>query len=99
MTHVITQVCVSDASCVPVCPVNAIHPAPGEPGFGTAEMLYIDPIACIDCGACLRACPVLAIRRHDDPRPDTPLFLELNAAAFINGSKPKPQDGERGWDA
>ncbi len=53
MTFVITRSCCNDASCVPVCPVNCIHPAPDEPGYGTAEMLYIDPDVCIECGACV----------------------------------------------
>ncbi|MFJ5937544.1 FAD-dependent oxidoreductase [Streptomyces sp. NPDC093071] len=61
MTYAITQTCCNDATCVAVCPVNCIHPAPGEPDFGTTEMLYIDPRSCIDCGACADACPVDAI--------------------------------------
>ncbi|MGK5532738.1 FAD-dependent oxidoreductase [Streptomyces sp. URMC 129] len=61
MPYTITQTCCSDASCVSVCPVNCIHPAPGEPDFGTTETLYIDPRTCIDCGACTDACPVDAI--------------------------------------
>lgn len=35
MPYVITQNCCNDASCVQVCPVDCIHPAPDEPGFGT----------------------------------------------------------------
>jgi ferredoxin/flavodoxin---NADP+ reductase len=61
VSHVITQNCCNDASCVPVCPVNCIHPTPDEPDYATAEMLYIDSDVCIDCGACLDACPVNAI--------------------------------------
>lgn len=61
MTYAITQTCCNDATCVAVCPVNCIHPAPGEADFGTTEMLYIDPTSCIDCGACADACPVDAI--------------------------------------
>src|ERR1700739_2011029 len=52
MTYVITQSCCNDASCVAVCPVNCIHPTPDEPGYHQAEMLYIDPGACIDCVVC-----------------------------------------------
>ncbi|HKV18928.1 MAG TPA: hypothetical protein VJR50_07825, partial [Mycobacterium sp.] len=51
MPHVVTQSCCSDGSCVYACPVNCIHPSPDEPEFATAEMLYIDPVACVDCGA------------------------------------------------
>lgn len=88
MAHVITQVCVSDESCVPVCPVDAIHPRSDEATI--AEMLYIDPVACIDCGACLRACPIDAIRSDDDPRQGTLEFLDLNAAYFAAA---RPTDG------
>ncbi|MFE0463984.1 FAD-dependent oxidoreductase [Kitasatospora sp. NPDC058965] len=61
MAYAITQTCCTDATCVSVCPVNCIHPTPEEPGFATAELLHIDPEACIDCGACADACPVDAI--------------------------------------
>ncbi len=61
MPYVVTQSCCSDASCVVACPVNCIHPAPGEPGFAEAEMLYIDADTCVGCGACVTACPVGAI--------------------------------------
>ena len=43
-----------------VCPVDCIHPRKDEPAFATAEMLYIHPDECIDCGACVPACPVEA---------------------------------------
>lgn len=82
MPHIITQSCCSDGSCVYACPVNCIHPSPGEPGFATAEMLHIDPVACVDCGACVSACPVGAIA------PDTKLtaeqlpFIEINASFY-----------------
>lgn len=64
MPYVVTQSCCSDASCVLACPVNCIHPAPGEPGFAEAEMVYIDAASCVDCGACTTACPVEAIKPH-----------------------------------
>ncbi len=61
MAYVVTQSCCADASCVVACPVNCIHPAPGEPGFAEAEMLYVDANSCVGCGACITACPVDAI--------------------------------------
>lgn len=87
MPHAITQICVVDASCVPVCPVGAIRPAPGSAGFAQAQMLYIDPVTCIDCGSCLRACPVAAIRVDDDPRTDTTAWLDLNAEYFCAAAR------------
>ena len=61
MTYVIVGSCVKDDSCIEVCPVDCIHPKPGDPDFETAEQLYIDPALCIDCDACVEACPVDAI--------------------------------------
>ncbi|MBI4364654.1 MAG: NADH-quinone oxidoreductase subunit NuoB, partial [Candidatus Latescibacteria bacterium] len=43
---------------VDVCPVDCIHPRKDEADFVVAEMLYIHPDECIDCGACVPACPV-----------------------------------------
>ena len=59
MTYVITEPCIGtkDNSCVEVCPVDCIHPTPDEPGYEQAEQLYIDPEECIDCDACVEACP------------------------------------------
>jgi ferredoxin--NADP+ reductase len=68
--------------------VNCIHPSPDEPGFATAEMLYIDPVACVDCGACVSACPVGAIAPDTRLEPEQLPFIELNASFY-----PKP-DGK-----
>lgn len=81
MPHVITQPCCNDASCVPVCPVSCIHPAPGEPGFATTEMLYIDPDTCIDCGICIESCPVAAIVPDYD-LPEGDRYEELNSLYY-----------------
>jgi ferredoxin--NADP+ reductase len=46
------------------------------------EMLHIDPQTCIDCGACVEACPVEAIKAEDElDDPELP-FIELNADYF-----------------
>jgi ferredoxin/flavodoxin---NADP+ reductase len=84
MTHVITQSCCNDASCLSVCPVNCIHPSPDEPDFSTAEMLYIDPATCIDCGACVDECPVSAIQPDDRLDEHGRIFLQLNAAYYTD---------------
>lgn len=79
MPHVVTQACCGDASCTFACPVNAIHPTPDEADFATAEMVYIDPVECVDCGACITACPVGAITR-DYRLTDKQLpFVDINA--------------------
>lgn len=83
MAYVITPGCCSDASCVAVCPVDCIHPSPGEPDFGTTATLFVDPRTCIDCGACADACPVDAIGPADllSSGPDE-VFIERNRAFF-----------------
>lgn len=70
MSYAISGECCSDASCVAVCPMNSIHPAPGEPGFGTGASLFIDPRTCIDCGACADICPVDAAQPVDQAAPE-----------------------------
>lgn len=79
MTFVITGTCCNDASCVPACPVNCIHPAPGEPGYMTSEQLYIDPETCIECSACAQVCPVNAIYAEEDLTTEALPFTQINA--------------------
>lgn len=88
MAHVITQPCCNDAGCVSVCPVDCIRPRPGEPGFGRAELLHIDPETCIDCGACIDECPVDAILAEGDLTPETEPYREVNAAYFAAEREP-----------
>jgi NAD-dependent dihydropyrimidine dehydrogenase PreA subunit len=82
MPFVITDPCIGtkDAACVDVCPVDCIHPRKDEPEFESTTILYIHPEECIDCGACVPACPVAAI--YDSPE-STPAsqkaFIEANA--------------------
>ncbi|WP_141015077.1 FAD-dependent oxidoreductase [Nocardioides sambongensis] len=82
MPYVVTQSCCADASCVVACPVNCIHPAPGEPGFAEAEMVYVDAAACVGCGACATACPVGAIKPDTALRPGEEAFVGLNAEYY-----------------
>ena len=67
MAFIITDPCIGtkDSACVDVCPVDCIHPRKDEPEFAQTTMLYIHPEECIDCGACVPACPVTAI--YDSP--------------------------------
>lgn len=82
MGYVITQSCCNDAICVGVCPVDAIHPTPDEPEFGSAEMLYIDDQSCIDCNACLESCPVDAIHRRENLPEHLAEYATLNDLYF-----------------
>ncbi|PRC59688.1 ferredoxin, partial [Mycobacterium sp. ITM-2017-0098] len=42
------------------------------------------PVACVDCGACVSACPVGAIAADSKLTPDQLPFVELNAAFYPN---------------
>jgi len=63
VAYVIAEPCigVKDTACVDACPVDCIHPRRDEAHFEAEGMLYIDPVECIDCGACMPVCPVSAI--------------------------------------
>jgi ferredoxin len=45
-------------------------------------MLFIDPEECIDCDACVEACPVDAIYPQDMVPHDWQKYIEINAAHF-----------------
>jgi ferredoxin len=63
MTHIITSLCLRDAGCVDVCPVECIVPGKPEAEW---PWYYIDPDTCIDCGACIPECPFEAIFTEDE---------------------------------
>ena len=48
-------------------------------------MLYIDPAVCIDCGACVSACPVEAIYAEPDVPPKWESYVEINARYYSEG--------------
>jgi NAD-dependent dihydropyrimidine dehydrogenase PreA subunit len=85
MAYVIAEPCigVKDTACVDACPVDCIHPKKnttyddGRPGFEEVPQLYIDPVECIDCGACVPVCPVSAIFALDDLPAKWKAYTEL----------------------
>ena len=82
MPFIITDPCIEtkDTACVDVCPVDCIHPRKDEAEFAQAAMLYIHPEECIDCGACVPACPVAAIYESIDATPSHQKdLIEANA--------------------
>lgn len=95
MAYVITEPClgVCDVSCVKVCPVDCIHgpkstrdiemvaPAQRKTQLAKVQM-YIDPDACIDCGACEPECPVDAIFELDSVPQKWRGFVAKNADHF-----------------
>ncbi len=84
MTRVITSKCIGtkNTACVDVCPVDCIHPKKDEGGFAGAQMLYINPDECIDCGACESACPVNAIYPEDEVPASEQKYVQINADHF-----------------
>jgi NAD-dependent dihydropyrimidine dehydrogenase PreA subunit len=84
MAYVIAEPCIGtkDTACVDACPVDCIHPKKDEPAYAEEELLYIDPVECIDCGACVPVCPVSAIFALDDLPEKWKAFTERNAAYY-----------------
>jgi len=72
MAYIVTDSCIKCkfTDCVAVCPVDCFRE--GE------NMLAIEPTECIDCGACVPACPVQAIYQEDDVPDDQKEFIALN---------------------
>jgi NAD-dependent dihydropyrimidine dehydrogenase PreA subunit len=84
VAYIIAEPCigVKDTACVDACPVDCIHPTKDEPGFADAPMLYIDPVECIDCGACVPVCPVVAIFILEDLPEKWAHFTRTNAEYY-----------------
>jgi len=72
MAYIIAEPCIGtkDTACV------------DEDGNAEADQLFIDPVECIDCGACVPACPVSAIFAQDDLPEKWAHFTEKNAEHF-----------------
>jgi len=81
LAYIITEPCIGtkDSACVDVCPVDCIHPRKDETEFEGATMLFIHPDECIDCGACVPACPVSAIFALEDLPEKWSRFTAVNA--------------------
>ncbi len=73
MTYVVTEACINckHTECVEECPVDAFHAGP--------NFLVIDPDVCIDCAACVPACPVNAIFADADVPAGMQEYAALNA--------------------
>ena len=97
MTYVICEPCVKCkyGDCVEVCPVDCIYE--GD------DMLYINPDECIDCDACVRACPAEAIFIDDEVPEQWTSFIQINADFDYEGKEPvtSKDDVTKGenWDA
>lgn len=80
MAYVVTAECadMKDRGCIEECPVDAIYEGP----IGT----YINPIECIDCGACASVCPVKAVFFAPEVPVQWREYVDANAQFFeLNG--------------
>jgi ferredoxin len=96
VAFVVTQPCIDtmNKSCWEACPVFCI-----DFEEGTDRMLYINPVTCIDCGACRPVCPVSAIFPEDEVPADQAIFTEINALWFTDATAARsrvPGDGTAG---
>jgi ferredoxin len=82
MAYVIVESCTKDEKCIEVCPVDCIHPRKDEPQFAEATQLYVDPVNCIDCGACIPVCEANAIFAEAEVPENFAAFTEKNAQYY-----------------
>ena len=84
MTFIICEPCIGtkDSACVDACPGDCIHPRTDESDFDPETQLYIDPVECIDCGACVPECPVEAIFPEDEVPEQWEEFIEITRAWY-----------------
>ncbi len=80
MSYVVAEPCqgCKYTDCVVVCPCDCFHE--GD------QMLYIDPLPCIDCDACRPECPVEAIFPEHELPERWRHYVELNAE--MSGRRP-----------
>lgn len=73
MPYVVAEPCIGckHTDCVEVCPVDCFYEGP--------NMLAIHPDECIDCNACVPACPVEAIYPDDELPEQWAHYAEWNA--------------------
>jgi ferredoxin len=73
MAYVVAEPCIKCryTDCVEVCPVDCFHQGP--------NFLAIDPEECIDCGACVPACPTNAIFEESELPEAWRAYAALNA--------------------
>jgi len=97
MTYVVCEPCVKCkyGDCVDVCPVDCFYE--GD------DMLYINPDECIDCDACVRACPAEAIFIDDEVPEKWAVYTQINADFPYADSMPVTAKGDvtrgKNWDA
>lgn len=78
MSYIVTQHCVDCkyTDCVAVCPVDAFHEG--------ARMLYINPDTCVNCDACVPACPVEAIFSEENLPAKFQSYIQINIDGCVS---------------
>lgn len=66
--------------CASCCPVDAFFLGP--------TMVVIDPVECIDCGACVPVCPVDAIFAEGDLPKEQEKWIKFNEEMATSGEWP-----------
>ena len=76
MAHIVAEPCFDCkyTDCVVVCPVDCFYEG--------AQMLFIHPDECLDCGACEAECPVAAIFFEEELPAKWHDFAALNKLYF-----------------
>ena len=87
MAHIVAEPCFDCkyTDCVVVCPVDCFYEG--------AQMLYIHPEECIDCGACVEPCPVQAIFPADELPEKWKFYTEVNKNFFPEKDEAKAWTG------
>ena len=94
MPHIVTENCndCKYTDCCVVCPVECF--------YQDETMLYIDPVDCIDCEACVPECPVEAIYAEANTPAQWTSYIQLNAekcaALKDSGHITEKQDAKEG---
>lgn len=78
MSYIVTQHCVDCkyTDCVAVCPVDAFHE--GE------RMVYINPDTCVNCDACVPACPIEAIFSEENLPSKFQSYVDINRDGCVS---------------
>ena len=84
MAYVITDTSTKDLLCADVCPTDCIYHKKDEPRFEEAKQSFVDPVGCIDCGACVPVCKSGSIHAADDLGEGFKQFVDMNAKYYAN---------------
>jgi ferredoxin len=84
LTYVTTEPCIGikDARCTISPRVDRIHSTPDEPASRSLSGSRSTLRKCIDCDACVEACPVDAITSEDQVPPHWQHYIAKDGASY-----------------